>query len=151
MATLYGPGHRIMNELQWGTIKQSIEKTIGAHNYKNWIAPIEFSAVENDVAVLSVPTNFLGNYVAQNFSDLIVHQLSTVNDSIRRVRFTVAKSTPTAVVASARPAPAQPVSFAKSDDLPGAPLDPRFTFDTFIVGKPNELAHAAARRSQKRS
>ena len=146
MATLYGPGHRIMNELQWGTIKQSIEKTIGAHNYKNWIAPIEFSAVENDVAVLSVPTNFLGNYVAQNFSDLIVHQLSTVNDSIRRVRFTVAKSTPTAVFASARPAPAQPVSFAKSDDLPGAPLDPRFTFDTFIVGKPNELAHAAARR-----
>jgi len=33
-----------------------------------------------------------------------------------------------------------------SDDLPGASLDPRFTFENFIVGKPNELAHAAARR-----
>ena len=31
-------------------------------------------------------------------------------------------------------------------DLPGAPLDARFTFDSFVVGKPNELAHAAARR-----
>ena len=34
----------------------------------------------------------------------------------------------------------------QDDLLPGAPLDARFTFDTFVVGKPNELAHAAARR-----
>jgi chromosomal replication initiator protein len=33
-----------------------------------------------------------------------------------------------------------------SRDLPGASLDPRYTFDNFVVGKPNELAHAAARR-----
>src|SRR5690606_29627082 len=32
------------------------------------------------------------------------------------------------------------------EELPGAPLDQRFTFDSFVVGKPNELAHAAARR-----
>ena len=35
---------------------------------------------------------------------------------------------------------------ANDDDLPSAPLDARFTFDSFVVGKPNELAHAAARR-----
>ncbi len=34
----------------------------------------------------------------------------------------------------------------QSDEITGAPLDSRFTFDTFVVGKPNELAHAAARR-----
>ena len=34
----------------------------------------------------------------------------------------------------------------REDKLPSAPLDKRFTFDNFIVGKPNELAHAAARR-----
>ncbi len=33
-----------------------------------------------------------------------------------------------------------------AEDLPGAPPDPRFTFDSFVVGKPNALAHAAARR-----
>ncbi|OWJ75481.1 chromosomal replication initiation protein DnaA [Haematobacter genomosp. 1] len=45
---------------------------------------------------------------------------------------------------------AQPVSPAQrageDGELPGAPLDVRFTFDSFVVGKPNELAHAAARR-----
>jgi len=35
---------------------------------------------------------------------------------------------------------------AGPDEIPGAPLDARFTFDSFVVGKPNELANAAARR-----
>ncbi|OWJ69762.1 chromosomal replication initiation protein DnaA [Haematobacter massiliensis] len=43
--------------------------------------------------------------------------------------------------------PAAPMPRATEDgELPGAPLDVRFTFDSFVVGKPNELAHAAARR-----
>ncbi len=134
-----------MNNATWGTLKQSIEKTVGANNYKNWIAPIEFDSVQDDVAVLNVPTNFLGNYVAQNFSDLILHQINSIDSSIRRVRFAVAKLKSAPVTERASPQPNQTI-FTKSDDLPGAPLDPRFTFDTFIVGKPNELAHAAARR-----
>ncbi len=134
-----------MNNATWGTLKQSIEKTVGANNYKNWIAPIEFDSVQDDVAVLNVPTNFLGNYVAQNFSDLILHQINSIDSSIRRVRFAVAKLKSAPVTERAAPLPNQTI-VSKSDDLPGAPLDPRFTFDTFIVGKPNELAHAAARR-----
>ncbi|MWD28607.1 chromosomal replication initiator protein DnaA, partial [Aquicoccus sp. SCR17] len=47
----------------------------------------------------------------------------------------------------AEPAPASASEAARGDvTLGGAPLDKRFTFDTFVVGKPNELAHAAARR-----
>ena len=52
--------------------------------------------------------------------------------------------------ASVAPKPDVQVSSPKPsktpDVLAGAPLDKRFTFDTFVVGKPNELAHAAARR-----
>ncbi|MCU4651597.1 chromosomal replication initiator protein DnaA [Roseibacterium sp. SDUM158016] len=45
------------------------------------------------------------------------------------------------------PAPASSGSKARNgDDVPGANLNPNFTFENFVVGKPNELAHAAARR-----
>ncbi len=138
-----------MNTVDWGAIKQSIEKTVGANNYRNWIAPIEFDSIEDDVAVLNVPTNFLGNYVAQNFSDLIVHQINVVDAAVRRVRFCVSSvkpSLPHGARATTHAAAQAPATYNKSDDLPGAPLDQRFTFDTFVVGKPNELAHAAARR-----
>ncbi|MCS6626522.1 chromosomal replication initiator protein DnaA [Roseibacterium beibuensis] len=51
---------------------------------------------------------------------------------------------PSAPVAQPRPVAAQ--ANGHDDDLPGAQLNPNFTFDNFVVGKPNELAHAAARR-----
>ncbi len=63
-----------------------------------------------------------------------------------RVEFAVPAAT--AARASRPAAKSKPASRPVRDDaeLPGAPLDGRFTFDSFVVGKPNELAHAAARR-----
>ena len=57
------------------------------------------------------------------------------------------RATPAAKIAKpvAKPAP-KARRAAEDTELPGAPLDARFTFDRFVVGKPNELAHAAARR-----
>ena len=52
--------------------------------------------------------------------------------------------------AAAAPAPAAPsVPAAAGEDLPASPIDGRCTFDNFVVGKPNELAHAAARRVER--
>jgi chromosomal replication initiator protein len=96
-----------------------------------------------------VPTTFVGNYVSQNFGDLIVYQMNAAGANVRRISFNVAANLP------ARPKPAahktavviDPAKQARRDDMmPAAPLDARFTFDSFVVGKPNELAHAAARR-----
>jgi chromosomal replication initiator protein len=137
-----------MTREQWGELRQRIRKTVGQNNYTTWIEPLRFRDLENDVAIFDVPTTFLGNYVSQNFADLILHELKSKNAEIRRLSFTVAN-------ADARPreAPvAKPVNDAASrkiaamSNLNPAPLDSRFTFDTFVVGKPNELAHAAAKR-----
>jgi chromosomal replication initiator protein len=138
-----------MTQEQWGQLRKSLLGTVGQNNYTNWIEPIELSDIRDGVAVFNVPTSFLGNYVSQNFGDLILHQLSRAGEDVRRLQFQVAKN-------GVRPAsgrtesnrasgsPARPA--LQGELLPGAPLDSRFTFDTFVVGKPNELAHAAAKR-----
>ena len=133
-----------MTQEQWGQLRQSLMGTVGKNNYTNWIEPIEFSEIADGVAVFNVPTSFLGNYVSQNFGELILHRLASAGEKVRRVQFRVAANTlqrPSAALP--RPSAAAP---NRDDQLPGAPLDSRFTFDTFVVGKPNELAHAAARR-----
>ncbi len=136
-----------MTQEQWGQLQRKLLGTVGKNNYANWIEPLEFFEISEGVATFHVPTNFLGNYVAQNFGDLILHQLSEAGQVVRRVNFRVPANS------TQRPAPVvAPVSsteqpaIAGSDQVPGAPLDKRFTFDSFVVGKPNELAHAAARR-----
>jgi chromosomal replication initiator protein len=133
-----------MDDRKWTKLKISLKKSIGENNFNNWLSPVEFSHVEEDVAIFTVPTNFLGNYVSQNFGEIIVSQISSEINKINRIRFEVDNKS-NDLVDSQPPVPA-PLSFPKDNELTGAQLDKRFTFDAFVVGKPNELAHAAARR-----
>ena len=144
-----------MTQEKWGLLRNKLLKAIGKNNYTTWIEPLEFQELEDGVAVFSVPTNFMGNYVSQNFADLILYEMNTAGESVQRLAFRVAANAPTrpsteaAPVAKEVPAAKPKLSEVASEaleSLQAAPLDARFTFDSFVVGKPNELAHAAARR-----
>ena len=133
-----------MDDRKWTELKISLKKSIGENNFNNWLSPVEFSHIENDVAIFLVPTNFLGNYVSQNFGEIIVAQISSDNGKINRIRFEV--DTDLNNFGDSQPSTPAHISVQKDNGLSGAQLDKRFTFDAFVVGKPNELAHAAARR-----
>ncbi len=102
---------------------------------------MEFSNLHDGVATFSVPTQFIGDWVRRNFGDQIKHLLNTEGSDVSRVEFAVSKRAPAKKASQAKSAKEKPAT-----ELPGAPLDSRFTFDSFVVGKPNELAHAAAKR-----
>ena len=133
-----------MDDKIWTKLKISLKKSVGENSFNNWLSPINFSHVEEDMAVLTVPTNFLGNYVSQNFGELITAQISSKNNKISRIRFEVDTSSNSLGVS--QPSAVTHTNISKDNELTGAQLDKRYTFDAFVVGKPNELAHAAARR-----
>jgi chromosomal replication initiator protein len=133
-----------MTHETWGKVREELRQRVGKNNYVTWIEPLKFSEVKEGVARFEVPTTFFGDWVSRNFADHIRNQMAHAGAVVDRIEFEVmAKS------ATARPAPVRAAGrtrAASDDELPGAPLDQRFTFDSFVVGKPNELAHAAARR-----
>ncbi len=153
-----------MTSETWGEIRENLIGRVGRNNYVNWIEPLQFSEVEDGVATFFVPTQFWGNWVSRNFGDQIMKELNGRGHDVARVEFAVAQSRVAAACQAAAPAgkiaaptakppvkragaPSRAPAFDGGDgELPGAPLDGRFTFDSFVVGKPNELAHAAARR-----
>jgi chromosomal replication initiator protein len=137
-----------MTNDQWGEVSQRLLKTVGQNNYTTWIEPLAPGEAASGIATLFVPTNFFGNYVSQNFSDLILHELRAEGVDVSRLNFALAQNLPKAAVKATPPAQKTTAAQkpAKSNVLNTAPLDPRFSFDNFVVGKPNELAHAAARR-----
>lgn len=142
-----------MNEDTWGQVCNELRKTVGANNFVTWIEPLRLARLDDGIARFEVPTSFMGDWVARNYAEQIRQQLSKAGQSVERLEFHVPAAQP-----KARPKPAatrtppnaraaaQPARPGDEADLPGAPLDARFTFDSFVVGKPNELAHAAARR-----
>lgn len=138
-----------MTEETWGQVQGELLKAVGKHNFSTWIEPLEFSGLEGGVATFFVPTSFFGTWVSRNFADRIQQQLTLAGVKVERLDFVVrtgpaASATPAVAPAARRAATA----LREPEDTEGfgAPLDTRFTFDTFVVGKPNELAHAAARR-----
>lgn len=132
----------LMTDETWGTVLETLRDQLGANTFSNWIEPLSFSDVTDGVATFHVPTNFMGNYVAQNYSEQIVYLMNRSGAEVSRAKFAVAQKSacPTSKPTTTEQPPANTAA------VPGAPLDARFTFDRFVVGKPNELAFAAAKR-----
>ncbi|WP_435256959.1 chromosomal replication initiator protein DnaA [Thioclava sp. FR2] len=139
----------------WGKVREELIKRVGSNNYKTWIEPLRLSDLKNGVARFEVPTTFFGDWVSRNFSDHIRGQLAKAGNPVDRIEFSVAQAARPAVkrAETIGQSPAAPVAARRlplrngsADEVAGAQLESRFTFDSFVVGKPNELAHAAARR-----
>ncbi|MFZ1662556.1 MAG: chromosomal replication initiator protein DnaA [Paracoccaceae bacterium] len=134
----------------WGQAREELRKTVGKNAFASWIEPLELTSLAGGVASFDVPTNFMRDWVSRNFSEQIREHLMKAGAVVDRVDFIVPKpsAVPAKKVASAAPKKAHATQPVRPDEgeILGAPLDARFTFDSFVVGKPNELAHAAARR-----
>ena len=128
----------------WTRVRGALRSQLGKDAFQNWIDPLVFMRAEHGVVQLAAPTSFIGNWVARNYGDSIRQLLAKDGVPVSRLEFCVAPPPPAPAAAK----PVEPAGAAQppEQDLPATPLDGRFTFDNFVVGKPNELAHAAARR-----
>ena len=143
-----------MNDDTWGQVRKQLLGVVGKNNFVSWIEPLALSELKDGIVRFHVPTNFMRDWVSRNFADHILRQFRLAGAEVERVEFHVATADtrpattdrePAAAIARA-PRSVTASRAADEGDLPGVSLDPRFTFDSFVVGKPNELAHAAARR-----
>ncbi|MHA3913900.1 chromosomal replication initiator protein DnaA [Halovulum sp. GXIMD14793] len=129
----------------WGRTREQLQSSLGKSAFQNWIEPLEYLGCDDGVAQLSAPTSFIGNWVSQHYGERIRRLLAENGTTVSRLDFSVARAAPKQRETPAA-IPAEKLQTTDARELPGSPLDKRFTFESFVVGKPNELAHAAARR-----
>ncbi|SOC07875.1 chromosomal replication initiator protein DnaA [Rhodobacter sp. JA431] len=137
-----------MTKELWGQVSNDLRKTVGKTNHETWIAPLEIIALKDGIVSFEAPTKFMCDWVSRNYGEPILSALRKTGAPVERITIGLGAARPVAPANTPAPAPAARKSARATEDseLPGAPLDARFTFDSFVVGKPNELAHAAARR-----
>lgn len=143
----------------WERICGKLNTQYGDAVFRSWLKPLRFAGTEEGRIVLQVPTRFMREWICTHYIeqirvfwqeepaaegyavDIVVSQQAAVT----AVRTEPKKETPAAsnVITAAN---WQTMENADTDPQMGATLDPRYTFENFVVGKPNELAHAAARR-----
>ena len=154
---------------EWDRVSVRLRDEVGDTAFRSWLRPIIVHEINGDSVRLGLPSRFMRDWVATHYGERIRALWGAENPAIRSVEIVVnpavARTEPVqgaerpALIKSAlAPTPLQPairgevkvaapVLQTPTDiDVLGAPLDQRFTFENFVVGKPNEFAYAAALR-----
>jgi len=113
----------------WDQIKKELEARLSPDSYQNWISRTSFAGVDGDTLIVSVPDESTRKWLETEYATEILLGVHRLSLTVSRIEYTLL---------SAR----EP---ADLDAAPSGSLNPKFTFDTFVVGACNQFAHAAAR------
>ncbi len=153
-------------------VRQALKANLGDDVYSSWFGSLEFAAFENGTLTATVPVKFLKNWLEQHYLDAIQRCAAIEFEGVERVEVKLRTPAPSAQASQAgvpanRPEKSHASSYTKAgeanplsmtvpgytasvgsrtgvDGLEGSPLDPRYTFDSFVVGTANRIAHAGA-------
>ncbi len=133
---------------QWVRVRGRLRAEFGEAAYRSWLKPLTLHEVNCGRVRIGVPTDFMREWVKTQYGGRLLDLWSDENSEIRGVEiFTAAAGGTARAPTAAVPGRVLPSRTAEATiEGFGGALDPRFTFDNFITGKPNELAFAAARR-----
>jgi chromosomal replication initiator protein len=148
----------------WSRVKERLRAELGEAIYMSWFARMELESQDLETARISVPTRFLKSWIQSHYSEKLLACWQAERATVRRIDLSVRSAAtrpplPCATAPAEAPvekhdqtrcrtdikALASPGS-AIHDSHGGSPLDPRLTFDAFVVGRSNTLAHAAAKQ-----
>jgi chromosomal replication initiator protein len=148
-----GPGVDGTLASQWAQVRGRLRSEFGEATFRSWLKPLTLVGQHDSAIDIAVKTRFMRDWISQHYAERIRALWQAANPAVRSVEFIVDGSRPQAMKAQSmpieRPAAEAPRAEATNGFAPeevSAPLDPRFTFENFVVGKSNELAHAAAQR-----
>ena len=140
--------------LQWEQVRDQLRGEFGEAVFKSWLKPLFVTEIIGGTVRLAAPTRFMRDWVVSHYVDRIRLLWQGLNPAIMAIDVIVKLEMPILPPVSSQEIdnlsgekplpPEEPIGIDRG--VIGAALDPRFTFDNFVVGKPNELAYAAALR-----
>jgi chromosomal replication initiator protein len=145
----------------WLRILDALEKKINRHSYDTWLKPTRYSHSSGGILFVRVPTAEF-RHVGDKYADLIQEAIDNLGLEYQDVQFVTPDDDPAATPIrhdgglSSRPAPPAPMtvtampSQARFDWDGAAQLNPRYTFEAFVIGSGNQFAHAACQAVAER-
>ena len=122
----------------WDKVLQHAERRVNPHSFLTWFRPTRQERAEEDRLLIRVPTRLFCKRLTETYGELLKAVLTEIGRPNLALEF---------ICPEPEPAAANPpvISQAKLDfDSSNHQLNPRYTFDSFVVGTSNQFAHAAA-------
>ena len=143
----------------WVRILDALEKKINRHSYDTWLKPTRYSHISNGILFVRVPTAEF-RHVGDKYADLIQEAVDNLGLGYDDVKFVTADDDPSntpirhngglSAFGSSSQQPAMAPMQGRFDWDSAAQLNPRYTFDAFVIGSGNQFAHAACQAVAER-
>jgi len=124
-----------MSENLWDEVLARVESKVNRHSFATWFRPTSFLSSDVESLRIAVPNAQFRDWLSKNYLGVLQEALAEIGHPAIRVLFVETPDEPAGATATAAPAPER--------DLPL--LNPKYTFESFVVGSSNQFAHAAAR------
>lgn len=143
------------NQQFWSQVLNEVELSVSKANFNTWFKDTYIMKQEEGVVYLAVPNAFVKDWLLNKYHKMILRAMRALAETIRAIEYVVVKDEPRRRAAEA----AQKLqAIGATAELPlndfyidkENNLNPRYTFETFVVGPFNELAHAAAQAVVKK-
>ena len=150
---------------QWSRVKQRLRAEVGDDIFSSWFARMDLDGLDDDVVRLSVPTRFLKSWIQAHYAERVLACWKSEQPLVRRIEVSVRSAVLRNNCTKPKPERSEPSrdgreypiesadrrhftvpAATQQEALGGSPLDPRLTFDSFVIGRSNTLAHAAAKQ-----
>ncbi len=133
------------NKKLWDSVLVEMELTLSKPNFNTWFKDTSIVKQEDGAVYLGVPNTFVQDWLGSKFHNQILKALRSVSGTIQSLHYVISKE-------EMRDRPAQDKPIQTTKELPIADtyinkednLNPRYTFESFVVGPFNEFAHAAS-------
>jgi len=127
----------------WDKFLERVKSRVSINTFSTWFQPTRLNRAEGDILYVQIPTTVFRQVLTRTYGEIVkavFHELGVPNT---RVQYVCTEEEPViaAPVAATASVKQSKLDFERSDNQ----LNARYTFDTFVVGKSNEFAHAASR------
>ncbi|MGH6683326.1 MAG: DnaA N-terminal domain-containing protein, partial [Pseudolabrys sp.] len=147
----------------WSRVRGRLRAELGEDVYSSWFARMDLEAVGEGTVRMSVPTRFLKSWIQSHYAERVLSCWQAEADTVGRIELIVRSAVLKSNIAKPKAADLEANGhgahhlngggrqFSIGDPsvheaLGGSPLDARLSFDTFVVGRSNTLAQAAAKQ-----
>ena len=142
----------------WESLLSSVEKRVNHQSFSTWFRPITYSHSSEKSIFVRAPNPIFVDWIYKNYTEVIDESMQEQGLRDQNLQFLVEDNAPSQAlverkndigessVEDAKPLDGNnfPSAIPIENEQPELPLNPKYTFDSFVVGSSNQFAHAAA-------
>ncbi len=122
----------------WEQTLKILEKRINKNSFETWLKPLKPLGCHDNTIIIEAPNNFSRGWLSDRYSPLLKDVLQNITRQDISVQFLLASEIP-----EVKDDPIKKTAEKPTENSHSSPLNPKYTFDTFIIGNSNRFTHAA--------